>query len=92
MPKFHYGTHYSTSGFTLMWLLRIVSADASPFCSGSFWVVRYEQPHFVLELSPALFVKRGEREGSGFILVLFCSSVLLGPRETNLRDEMQGNQ
>ncbi|XP_075889221.1 lipopolysaccharide-responsive and beige-like anchor protein isoform X3 [Nelusetta ayraudi] len=23
VPKFHYGTHYSTSGFTLMWLLRI---------------------------------------------------------------------
>lgn len=26
VPKFHYGTHYSTSSFTLMWLLRIVSA------------------------------------------------------------------
>lgn len=25
VPKFHYGTHYSTSSFTLMWLLRIVS-------------------------------------------------------------------
>ncbi|XP_044203171.1 lipopolysaccharide-responsive and beige-like anchor protein isoform X3 [Thunnus albacares] len=23
VPKFHYGTHYSTSSFTLMWLLRI---------------------------------------------------------------------
>ncbi|XP_061778985.1 lipopolysaccharide-responsive and beige-like anchor protein isoform X3 [Nerophis lumbriciformis] len=23
VPKFHYGTHYSTSGFTLMWLLRM---------------------------------------------------------------------
>ncbi|KAF7666098.1 hypothetical protein LDENG_00118550 [Lucifuga dentata] len=23
IPKFHYGTHYSTSSFTLMWLLRI---------------------------------------------------------------------
>lgn len=26
VPKFHYGTHYSTSSFTLMWLLRIVSS------------------------------------------------------------------
>lgn len=25
VPKFHYGTHYSTSSFTLMWLLRMVS-------------------------------------------------------------------
>ena len=25
VPKFHYGTHYSTSSFTQMWLLRIVS-------------------------------------------------------------------
>uniref|UniRef100_H3DK38 LPS responsive beige-like anchor protein n=1 Tax=Tetraodon nigroviridis TaxID=99883 RepID=H3DK38_TETNG len=24
VPKFHYGTHYSTSSFTLMWLLRIL--------------------------------------------------------------------
>ncbi|MED6248485.1 hypothetical protein ATANTOWER_001001, partial [Ataeniobius toweri] len=23
VPKFHYGTHYSTSSFTVMWLLRI---------------------------------------------------------------------
>lgn len=39
VPKFHYGTHFSTSSFTLMWLLRIVSADASPCYSSSFWVV-----------------------------------------------------
>lgn len=25
VPKFHYGTHYSTASFALTWLLRIVS-------------------------------------------------------------------
>lgn len=25
VPKFHYGTHYSTASFVLAWLLRIVS-------------------------------------------------------------------
>lgn len=25
VPKFHYGTHYSTASFALAWLLRIVS-------------------------------------------------------------------
>jgi len=27
VPKFHYGTHYSTSSFTQMWLLRTVSCE-----------------------------------------------------------------
>lgn len=26
VPKFHYGTHYSTASFVLAWLLRIVSS------------------------------------------------------------------
>jgi hypothetical protein len=25
IPPFHYGTHYSTFGFTLAWLIRLVS-------------------------------------------------------------------
>ena len=25
IPPFHYGTHYSTCGFTLAWLIRLVS-------------------------------------------------------------------
>lgn len=28
IPPFHYGTHYSTSAFTLNWLLRLVSCIA----------------------------------------------------------------
>jgi len=27
IPKFHYGTHYSNAGFTLGWLLRVVSEN-----------------------------------------------------------------
>lgn len=56
MPKFHYGTHYSTSGFTLMWLLRIVSADGHRYevVHSGLW---YTPPHFMVELSPVLFVK-----------------------------------
>lgn len=30
IPPFHYGTHYSTSGFTLAWMIRVVS------CTGFF--------------------------------------------------------
>lgn len=29
VPRFHYGTHYSTCSFTLMWLLRLVSLPPS---------------------------------------------------------------
>ena len=25
IPPFHYGTHYSTSGFTLAWMIRVVN-------------------------------------------------------------------
>lgn len=61
VPKFHYGTHYSTSSFTLMWLLRIVSADVSPRCRSSFWVAVHTAT-FSVELSSVLFAEGGAHE------------------------------
>lgn len=32
IPPFHYGTHYSTCGFTLAWLIRLVSISNRNIC------------------------------------------------------------
>ncbi|KAK7929458.1 hypothetical protein WMY93_005853 [Mugilogobius chulae] len=38
VPKFHYGTHYSTSSFTLMWLLRMALESEFVSCQLHQWI------------------------------------------------------
>lgn len=94
VPKFHYGTHYSTSSFALMWLLRIVSADASPYCSSSG--LQYIQTHFLWS-SVLCCLSEQAYATSEFMLVIFISFVLpsfpadeMLADKTNLQYKMQG--
>lgn len=64
VPKFHYGTHYSTSSFTLMWLLRMVSARAAP----SRDVL--DLAAFGFELSSVLCVEQGVHESGIYFLFI----------------------
>ena len=51
VPPFHYGTHYSTSGFVLNWLVRVVSISLNSLQCYGFSSSLIVLSHFLLTYS-----------------------------------------